>query len=179
VLRLFYPSFRPRARLHSRLHSPRPTDGRHLCLSSKRTRWFSFRSHGMDAVQRSLFRAVMREGRRFDHQFRMPAIQELWGSGVYQQQKTHEKGLQRLLPQELRPLVGGGGPVVLGREELCSRRSSNPSPNSSVSSPSTPGRPARLFRRKDVLKWIMEEEVGLGPFEVLKYFYLFYIYSCL
>jgi len=122
----------------------------------------------MDAVQRSLFRAVMREGRRFDHQFRMPAIQELWGSGVYQQQKTHEKGLQRLLPQELRPLVGGGGPVVLGREELCSRRSSNPSPNSSVSSPSTPGRPARLFRRKDVLKWIMEEEVGLGPFEVLK-----------
>ncbi|CAD7964914.1 unnamed protein product [Amoebophrya sp. A120] len=57
-------------------------------------------------VERSLYRHMQREVRKFDfRKFKMPAIQELWGTGIYQQIEVHEKGLKRLVPVELRDYV--------------------------------------------------------------------------
>ncbi|CAD7960779.1 unnamed protein product, partial [Amoebophrya sp. A25] len=39
--------------------------------------------------------------------FRLPAIKELWGTGVYQPAAVHDRGLLRLVPSELRPYVFG------------------------------------------------------------------------
>jgi len=63
----------------------------------------------MDRVQASLCRSILRQARQLRKNgvsdFRMPAVTELWGTGVYQEEDLHYRSLKRMLPKRFHPYV--------------------------------------------------------------------------